>query len=787
MSRIRMRQQPRSSMVGATARRSRRWPGTQIAAVVVSLLMALVCALVLYGPIRAGDTVHPVSFPYDQEVGLLGADALGRDVGQRLMAGGARLLVALPIGAVTTLCITVLSLLAVQRPRWRRVANRLSTSLLAIPAMVVVLAAASIFPAWIAVSAAMLLLGVPQGMLQLSAAAAPLTSAGFIESARVRGESTVAIALREMVPALFPLIVADAAVRCLAAMQLMVSVHILGLGPTAPTADWALMIRENLSGVMLNPAAVIAPTCAIVALLLVVVLFFDVLVNAVQPPTPRSAHAPQRRGTNTAATAAPDHGPAAAHQTAPSARIAVEQLRMAYPDSTPIEVQSLRVQPGEILGISGASGSGKSTLLSLLAACPAPALQVTGQVWLGGRRFPTDTHASEHSDRWWRRWRREHCGLVEQDAATTVDTARSQWSIIRDGRPRRAIDREAVHAVARSVRLDPEKFDSLARMSGGQCTRLALVRALAHAPEILVLDEPTTGLDAAAIDAVARVLEDAAARGVAIVLSSHDADFLRRVCDQVVVVEEQDTRTIIRPSTVAELPCGDTAEQEEHPPHAGNGSAEVSPRRDAGQGTVFQDHGGLSVQGMEVYTAKGKLLLHDVHFRVPAGSFTVLSGPSGCGKTTLIRYILGLLGPDPIRGECAYAAQDAAQALHPMFSLRHQIRRAAVCGGHPHPQAYADELLASVRLSAVADHKPAACSGGQRQRASIARALAAGRPILVVDEPTTGLDAQHATEVVDLLDQLAQQGTTVLAITHDPTVLHRADHVIDVSRWSVDS
>ncbi|WP_018019157.1 ATP-binding cassette domain-containing protein [Corynebacterium ciconiae] len=785
-----MRQQPRTNVVGTESRRSRLWPGTQIAAVVVSLLMALVCALVLYGPVRAGDTVHPVSFPYDQEVGLLGADALGRDVGQRLLAGGARLLVALPIGAVTTLCITVLSLLAVQRPRWRRVANRLSTSLLAIPAMVVVLAAASIFPAWIAVSAAMLLLGVPQGMRQLSAAAAPLTTAGFIESARVRGESTVAIALREMVPALFPLIGADAAVRCLAAMQLMVSVHILGLGPTAPTADWALMIRENLSGVILNPAAVIAPTCAIVALLLVVVLFFDVLVNAVQPPTLRSGHTSQRRGTNTAATAAtaaPEHGPAAAHPTALGARIAVEQLRMAYPGSTPIEVQSLCVQPGEILGISGASGSGKSTLLSLLAACPAPALQVTGQVWLGGRRFPTDTHASEHSDRWWRRWRREHCGLVEQDAVTTVDTARSQWSIIRDGRPRRAIDREAVNAVAQSVRLDPEKFDSLARMSGGQCTRLALVRALAHAPEILVLDEPTTGLDAAAVDAVARVLEDAAARGAAIVLSSHDPDFLRRVCDQVVVVEEQDTRTIIRPSTVAELPCEDTAEQEEHPPHASSGSAEVSPRRDAGQGTVFQDHGGLSVQGMEVYTAKGELLLHDVHFRVPAGSFAVLSGPSGCGKTTLIRYILGLLGPGPIREECAYAAQDASQALHPMFSLRHQIRRAAVCGGHPLPQAYADELLASVRLSAVEDHKPAACSGGQRQRASIARALAAGRPILVVDEPTTGLDTRHTAEVVDLLSAVVEKGTTVLAVTHDPLVLQRADHVVDVSRWCVDS
>ena len=175
MSRMRMRQQPRATACyGAESRHSRRWPRTQIAAVVVSLLMVLVCSLVLYGPVRAGDTVHPVSFPYDQQVGLLGADALGRDVEQRLMAGGARLLVALPIGAVTTLCITVLSLLAVQRPRWRRVANRLSTSLLAIPAMVVVLAAASIFPAWLAVSAAMLLLGVPQGMRQLSAAAGVL-------------------------------------------------------------------------------------------------------------------------------------------------------------------------------------------------------------------------------------------------------------------------------------------------------------------------------------------------------------------------------------------------------------------------------------------------------------------------------------------------------------------------------------------------------------------------------------------------------------------------------------
>lgn len=187
-----------------------------------------------------------------------------------------------------------------------------------------------------------------------------------------------------------------------------------------------------------------------------------------------------------------------------------------------------------------------------------------------------------------------------------------------------------------------------------------------------------------------------------------------------------------------------------------------------------------------------------VSFSVFPGELTVLMGPSGSGKTTVLSMIGGLLGVThgslqvqgqnlEERGEGdlqnfrrekigfifqnsnLLSALTARENIEVALSLRHGC------------DSTASELLACVGMADKADAFPSTLSGGQRQRVGIARALAGDPPILLADEPTAALDAEHGRRVMELLRKRAHQcGTTVLVVTHDPRVRELSDRVIEM-------
>ncbi|PRQ12367.1 hypothetical protein C1Y63_00815 [Corynebacterium sp. 13CS0277] len=728
-----------------------------------TVLLGCTVAAILWGASAAGDITTPQGLPFDPEVGVWGTDHVGRDVVRRVAAGGTSLLVALPIGVATTTLVTMVAFVSVQHPRWTRWMFHASASLLAVPAAIIVLTAASVFPSWVAVCAAMVVLGVPQGARQLAAAAAPVWTSGFVDAARVRGESTWSIAMRELGPALLPLVAADAGVRCLAAMQLLIGVHILGLGPVAPAADWALMIRENLPGVQLNGAAVVAPTGAIVVVMVVVLMFFDALSHTLAPPPAhrRSLSHHERRTVSHAACADTNPAPGA---------LTTHDLILECPGSTPIVVGDLEVPRGTVLGITGPSGCGKTTLLAALAGTPTPDCRVTGQVF-----YPWGDELGVVTTRPWGRRRhrrnvRQRVGIVEQDAQATLDPAWSRRAAIGDGRRLTRERLTRARQLCSQLLLTGNLTDS-ARVSGGQATRVALVRALLDTPDVLVCDEPTSGLDRAATAAVVEVLRAAAAQGTCVVVSSHDPEFLHAVCDRQVRLGEHQRGEICFPGAAAAT----TAAHEVHLP---------SPMLKASKDSYVID-------SVDIDAVDGRPLLRGVTLHARPGDFLALIGPSGCGKTTLLRVLLGLHAERTqsqcAHTDCGYAAQDASQALNPALSLRRQIRRAARCNQSTRSAAHqaADAIAAEVGIAEVVSSRPTECSGGQRQRANIARALVSGRKVLLVDEPTTGLDQANSTAIVDVLLRHCANGGTVLAVTHDPLVMAAATRVEDLSRWQV--
>ena len=172
----------------------------------------------------------------------------------------------------------------------------------------------------------------------------------------------------------------------------------------------------------------------------------------------------------------------------------------------------------------------------------------------------------------------------------------------------------------------------------------------------------------------------------------------------------------------------------------------------------------------------GATLFDSLSFTLPEGGWTCLLGPSGAGKTSLLRLIAQLAPPGAdaeitcsdggrVDGRIAYMAQQ--DMLMPWLSARDNVTLGARLRGESPDPARAVELLRLVGLSAAADARPAELSGGMRQRVALARTLMEDRPLVLMDEPFSALDAITRHRVQALAAQLLA-GRTILLVTHDP-------------------
>jgi zinc transport system ATP-binding protein len=222
--------------------------------------------------------------------------------------------------------------------------------------------------------------------------------------------------------------------------------------------------------------------------------------------------------------------------------------------------------------------------------------------------------------------------------------------------------------------------------------------------------------------------------------------------------------------------------------------------------TAADEHGGndrpvAELSGVDFgYTTTP--VVEGISLSVDAGEYVAVVGPNGSGKSTLMKLLLGLLRPDTgtarLFGEPAhefdagerigYVAQRADAAREMPITVREVVKM----GRFPHvgfgrlsdaDWRIVDDALATVGMSAFADRRITQLSGGQRQRAFIARALAGEADLLVLDEPTVGVDAESVTAFYDLLGSLNAEGITVLLIEHDlGAVVEHADRVVCLNR-----
>jgi zinc transport system ATP-binding protein len=199
---------------------------------------------------------------------------------------------------------------------------------------------------------------------------------------------------------------------------------------------------------------------------------------------------------------------------------------------------------------------------------------------------------------------------------------------------------------------------------------------------------------------------------------------------------------------------------------------------------------------IEVHGARfgygGVPVLDGVDLTVDPGQFVVLTGPNGSGKSTLIKLIVGLLSPAAgrvligghpasdrrARRKIGYAPQASPGRMVLPVSVTEVVESGLIAGDSllhrldPDERGLVAGALDAVGLTDLAQECVFELSGGQQQRAVIARALVGDRPVLILDEPTTGIDRAFRPRVVDELRRRATEGAAVVAVTHDPDDFH---------------
>lgn len=488
--------------------------------------------------------------------------------------------------------------------------------------------------------------------------------------------------------------------------------------------------------------------------------------------------------------------------------VRLAHVTLRYGNSAALDDVTLEVCRGERVCVLGANGSGKSTLASVICGLLAPD---EGDVELAGHAVCTGgvPDLAAYRDA------RRQLGLVFQNPDDQIVT-----SVVADdvafgpenlGVPRAQISVRVARELRR-VAMEKYAHADPSRLSGGQRQRVCIAGALAMEPAVLVLDEPSSLLDVRGRAAIMRVMGRLAAAGATLAHVTHFMDEAL-AADRVVVMQHGHVALEGTPDEVFAAKNAQVIEALglEMPFEARLAvalrQAGAAGGAIAAPGTPSDEKPAACVPAAEPLAILARDLgfsygpdaqaLDGVSLKVPARATTAIVGQTGSGKSTLLRLLCGLEAADA--GSLTVCGINAATKRG-----RRQVRRAVgYVMQHPERQLFAQTVAEDVAfgprnqglsaaeverrvahaldLVGLADRRDASpfeLSGGQQRLAAIAGVLAMEPELLVLDEPTAGLDPRGRARLRALMADLAAHGVTLLQVTHSMEEAARADHVV---------
>jgi rhamnose transport system ATP-binding protein len=468
-------------------------------------------------------------------------------------------------------------------------------------------------------------------------------------------------------------------------------------------------------------------------------------------------------------------------------RLRIAGISKSYEGIHALDGVSFDVLPGEIHALVGENGAGKSTIVKIITGLVEPD---GGEVLLDGAavRFSTPMEARDAG-----------VSAVYQDPKLFphLDVAENIFMGIFPRRSGRIIDRRGMYAETErlldelDVDLSPTAL--VAGLSVAELQFVGIARALTKQLSLLILDEPTAALTPTEADRLFSVVRTLRDKGTSIIFISHRLEELPGFVDSV---------TVLRDGHHVKTADIDEMNQAEIVRLMVGRSLENLYRR-AGEGVELGDEL-LRVEGLSLPGA-----FRDITFSVKAGEVVTLAGLVGAGRTEIAQAIFGIAPAESgqvwIEGQevkaenarqmlslgVAYLPEDRdGQGLVTEFSIEHNItlpimRRLSRLGfvRRNAERAVADDITTEldVRMSSV-DQIVNALSGGNRQKVVIGKWLAAKPRVLILDEPTHGIDVGTKAQVHDLIANLAGSGLAILAISSDlPEVLAISSRILVIN------
>ncbi|WP_211516999.1 sugar ABC transporter ATP-binding protein [Geodermatophilus africanus] len=465
-----------------------------------------------------------------------------------------------------------------------------------------------------------------------------------------------------------------------------------------------------------------------------------------------------------------------------AAVLALEDVSKSFGAVAALRGARLELRAGEAHALVGENGAGKSTLVKILAGVHAPD---AGRVLLDGQPVHLDGPAAA---------RAAGIAVIYQEPTLFPDLSVAE-NIFMGRQPLgggRRIDRKELHARCAAlferlgVRLDPERPARGLSIADQQMVEIA--KALSFDARVLVMDEPTAALSGVEVErlfTVARALRDG---GAAVLFISHRFEEVFDLCDRITVMRDG--------QWVATDDAADLTVDQVVRLMVGRDVSSLFPKQDVEPGEVV-----LSVRGL---TRRG--VFSDVSFDVRAGEIVALAGLVGAGRSEVVRAVFGVDAYDegsvevagrPLRPGRPAAAMAAGVALVPedrrqqglvmelsvernaTLTRRWQLARGGLLSSRAE-RATAAEWSTKLQVKAGKLADPVSTlSGGNQQKVVLAKWLSTNPRVLIVDEPTRGIDVGTKAEVHRLLSQLAADGLAVVMVSSElPEVLGMADRVL---------
>ena len=481
------------------------------------------------------------------------------------------------------------------------------------------------------------------------------------------------------------------------------------------------------------------------------------------------------------------------------AHLEIENLSFAYPakENKALDGVSLAIEKGEYIVLCGKSGSGKTTLLRHLKPVLAPHGQKSGTILFNGRPLAESSGWEQAAK----------IGYVMQNPDDQIVTDKV-WHELAFGLESLGCDQTTMRArvaeMACYFGIQDWFHRDVANLSGGQKQLLNLASIMAMQPEVLILDEPTSQLDPiAASDFLNTVRKINIELGTTVIITEHRLEDIFPYADRAIVMEDGRVVADDTPRNIGQLLWQQRSDMFAAMPTpvrvfygaAGGGDCPLTvregrnwlsktcpqPKVTAVEETLPTEkrEAALSLQELWFrYEKNGTDVLRGVSAEVPAGSLYAIVGGNGAGKSTALKAVCGICRPyrgkvkifgksvekyrsAELFGGCLAMLPQDPKSLLVKKTVREDLEEMTAEGEK------VAQIAALCQIDGLLDAHPYDLSGGEQQRAALAKVLLTEPKLLLLDEPTKGIDSFFKEKLAQILCKLKEQGVTIVMVSHD--------------------